>query len=87
MVKKTVFPLETLVLSVVLAAVVNEVIAFAIYAVYVALARPSLALAWLLLAVPALAAADPADVRASAASPRRSTAFLRDTAHAVGDRR
>src|SRR6202162_3461119 len=37
MVKKTVFPLEMLVLSVVLAAVVNEVIALAIFAVYVAM--------------------------------------------------
>ncbi len=36
MVKKTVFPLETLVLSVVLAAVVNQLIAFAIFAVYLA---------------------------------------------------
>ena len=33
MVKKTVFPLETLILSVVLAAVVNQIIALAIYAV------------------------------------------------------
>ena len=53
MVKKTVFPLETLVLSVVLAAVVNEVIAFAIFAAS-SLARPSLPSPWLLLAVPAL---------------------------------
>src|SRR5215813_1939339 len=53
MVKKTVFPLETLVLSVVLAAVVNEVIAFAIYAVYVGLLG-HLAWEWLLLAIPAL---------------------------------
>ena len=37
MVKKTVFPLETLVLSVVLAAMVNEIIALAVYGVYVAL--------------------------------------------------
>lgn len=35
-VKKTVFPVETLVLSVVLAAIVNQVIAFAIFAIYVA---------------------------------------------------
>ena len=37
MVKKTVFPIETLVLSVVLSAVVNEVIALAVFAVYLAL--------------------------------------------------
>ncbi len=53
MVKKTVFPLETLVLSVVLAAVVNEVIALAIFAVYVAgVGHLS---PWALLALPALA--------------------------------
>src|SRR5215831_471268 len=48
LVKKTVFPLELLVLSVVLAAVVNELIALAIYAVYVALIG-HLSLPWLLL--------------------------------------
>jgi lipopolysaccharide transport system permease protein len=53
MVKKTVFPVELLVLSVVLAAVVNEVIALAVYAVYVALVG-HLSLPWLLLVVPAL---------------------------------
>jgi ABC-type polysaccharide/polyol phosphate export permease len=37
MVKKTVFPVESLVLSVVLAAAVNQVIAFAIFAIYVAI--------------------------------------------------
>jgi len=53
MVKKTVFPVETLVFSVVLAAVVNEVIAFAIYAGYLAWLG-HLSVPWLLLAVPAL---------------------------------
>jgi lipopolysaccharide transport system permease protein len=53
MVKKTVFPVETLVLSVVLAAVVNQLIAFAFFAVYLAWLG-HLALPWLLLAVPAL---------------------------------
>ena len=42
MVKKTVFPVETLVLSVVFAAVVNEVIAFVIYAGLSRLARAPL---------------------------------------------
>lgn len=53
MVKKTVFPVETLVLSVVMAAIVNQVIAFAIFAIYVA-SVGHLSLPWLLLAVPAL---------------------------------
>jgi lipopolysaccharide transport system permease protein len=53
MVKKTVFPLETLVLSVVLAAVVNEVIAFFVYALYVALLG-HLQWPWILLSVPAM---------------------------------
>ncbi|HXM77287.1 MAG TPA: ABC transporter permease, partial [Thermoanaerobaculia bacterium] len=53
MVKKTVFPIETLVLSVVLAAVVNQMIGFAVYAVYVALLG-HFSLPWALLALPAL---------------------------------
>jgi lipopolysaccharide transport system permease protein len=53
MVKKTVFPVETLVLSVVLAAVVNEVIAFAIFAAYLAWLG-HLSFPWLLLVLPAL---------------------------------
>jgi lipopolysaccharide transport system permease protein len=53
MVKKTVFPIETLVLSVVLAAVVNQAIGFAVYAVYVALLG-HFSLPWALLALPAL---------------------------------
>ena len=53
MVKKTVFPLETLVLSVVLSAAVNQLIAFAIFALYLG-AIGHLSLGWLLLALPAL---------------------------------
>jgi homopolymeric O-antigen transport system permease protein len=53
MVKKTVFPLETLVLSVVLSAAVNQVIAMGIFAIYVA-AIGHLSLPWLLMAVPTL---------------------------------
>lgn len=55
MVKKTVFPLETLVASVVLAAVVNELIALALYAAFVA-ALGHLSAASLLWLAPALAA-------------------------------
>ena len=53
MVKKTVFPIETLVLSVILAAVVNQTIGFAVYALYVALLG-HFSLPWALLALPAL---------------------------------
>jgi ABC-type polysaccharide/polyol phosphate export permease len=52
-VKKTVFPVETLVLSVVIAAIVNQVIALAIFAVYVA-SVGHLSVGWLLLVLPAL---------------------------------
>jgi ABC-type polysaccharide/polyol phosphate export permease len=54
MVKKTVFPVESLVLSVVLAAAVNQVIALAIFAVYVGILG-HLSAGFLLLAVVALA--------------------------------
>lgn len=82
MVKKTVFPLETLVLSVVLAAVVNEAIAFLVYGVYVALLG-HLAWDWILLAVPALLfqVLLTFGVGCLAAT---LTAFVRDAAHAVG---
>ena len=82
MVKKTVFPLETLVLSVVLAAIVNEVIALAVYGVYVALLG-HLSLAWIWLVVPALLlqALLTFGLGCIAAT---LTVFVRDTAHAVG---
>ena len=82
MVKKTVFPLETLVLSVVLAAIVNEVIALGVYGVYVALLG-HLSLAWLALVVPALVlqALLTFGLGCIAAT---LTVFVRDTAHAVG---
>jgi lipopolysaccharide transport system permease protein len=82
MVKKTVFPLETLVLSVVIAAVVNEVIAFLVYGVYVALLG-HLRWAWLLLVVPALflQILFTFGIGCIAAT---LAAFLRDTTHAVG---
>ena len=81
MVKKTVFPVETLVLSVVVAAVVNELIALAIFAVYVALVG-HLSLAWLPLVLPALLLqiAMTFGLGCIAAT---LTAFLRDTVHAV----
>jgi ABC-type polysaccharide/polyol phosphate export permease len=53
MVKKTVFPIEMLVLSVVIAAVVNQLIGFAVFAVYLA-AIGHLSAPWALLALPAL---------------------------------
>jgi lipopolysaccharide transport system permease protein len=53
MVKKTVFPIETLVLSIVIAAVVNQLIAFAVFGAYLA-AIGHLSLPWALLALPAL---------------------------------
>ena len=53
MVKKTVFPIETLVLSIVLAAIANQLIAFALYAAYLAVLG-HLAFPWVLLAIPAL---------------------------------
>lgn len=82
MVKKTVFPVETLVLSVVLAAVVNEIVALAVFAVYVAVLG-HLQAAWLLLLVPALLLQTllAFGIGCIAAT---MTVFLRDTMHAVG---
>ncbi len=54
MVKKTVFPIEMLVLSAILAAVANQLVAFAVFAVYLGIVG-HLALPWVLLVVPALA--------------------------------
>jgi homopolymeric O-antigen transport system permease protein len=82
MVKKTVFPLETLVLSVVLAAVVNEVIAFAVYGVYVGLLG-HLRWQWVWLALPALVLQVLMTFGAGCVAATLTT-FLRDTAHAVG---
>lgn len=82
MVKKTVFPMETLVLAVVLSAIVNEVIAFAVYSVYLALLGHFSA-GWALSAVPALflQALLTFGVGCFVAT---LTAFLRDAAHAIG---
>ena len=82
MVKKTVFPVETLVLSVVLAAVVNELVALAVFTVYVA-ALGHLQAVWLLLLIPAvlLQTLLAFGIGCIAAT---MTAFLRDTVHAIG---
>src|ERR1700674_1626926 len=82
MVKKTVFPLETLVLSIVLAAAVSEVIGFAIFGLYVALLG-HLRVAWLLWAIPALALQILLTFGLGCIA-ATLTAFVRDTTHAVG---
>jgi lipopolysaccharide transport system permease protein len=81
-VKKTVFPLETLVLSVVLAAVVNLLIGLGVLGIYVALLG-HLQVAWLTLLVPALLLQIllTFGVGCIAAT---ATALVRDTAQAVG---
>ena len=81
MVKKAVFPIETLVGSVVVAAVVNQLVAFAIFAVYLLwIGHLSL---WALLAVPALAVQVllTYGIGCLAAT---ITVFVRDAVHAIG---
>ncbi|MGI0150010.1 MAG: ABC transporter permease [Thermoplasmata archaeon] len=82
MVKKAVFPIETLVLSVVLAAVVNQIVAFLIFGAYITYLG-HLSPGWLLLALPALLLQVllTYGIGCLAAT---LTAFLRDAAHAVG---
>jgi lipopolysaccharide transport system permease protein len=81
MVKKMVFPIETLILSVVLAAVVNQIIALAVYTVYIAMLG-HFSPGWALLALPALALQVllTFGIGCLAAT---LTAFVRDAAHAV----
>lgn len=81
-VKKSVFPMETLVLSVVAAALVNQAIAFAVFAVYVAMVG-HLSLPWLLLVLPAMAvqALLTFGIGCLAAT---VTTFVRDAAQLVG---
>jgi len=81
MVKKTVFPLETLVLSVVLSAAVNQVIAMGIFAIYVA-AIGHLSLPWLLMAAPALLI-QLAMTFGIGCFVATATTFLRDVAHGI----
>jgi homopolymeric O-antigen transport system permease protein len=82
MVKKTVFPLETLVLSVIVAALINQVIAFGIFAVYVG-SVGHLSLAWITLVVPALLLQTllTFGIGCYAAT---VTTFLRDAAQVIG---
>lgn len=82
MVKKTVFPVETLVLSVVLAAVVNELIALAVFVVYLGIVG-HLSLPWLALLVPGLILQVLMTFGLGCIA-ATLTAFVRDTAHAVG---
>ena len=81
MVKKTVFPLETLVLSVVLSAAVNQVIAMGIFAIYVA-AIGHLSLPWLLMVVPTLFLQIMLTFGVGCFV-ATATTFLRDVAHAI----
>jgi len=82
MVKKTVFPVETLVLSVVLAAVVNQIIALAIFAVYLAWLG-HLSFLWLLLAVPALLLQTMLTFGVACFAATVTT-LVRDVAHGIG---
>jgi lipopolysaccharide transport system permease protein len=82
MVKKTVFPLQTLILSVVLAAVVNEVIALALYALFVG-ALGHLSAPWLLLLVPALLLQTLLTFGIGCLVATVAV-FVRDTVHALG---
>lgn len=80
-VKKAVFPLETLVLSVILAAVVNQLVAFLVFGVYVFfLGHLS---PWILLVLPALALQIllTYGIGCFAAT---LTAFVRDAGQAIG---
>ena len=81
-VKKTVFPVETLVVSVVVAALINQLIAFGVFAVYVAMVG-HLSVPWLLLILPAIAlqALLTFGVGCLAAT---VTTFVRDAAQLVG---
>lgn len=81
MVKKAVFPIETLVGSVVVAAVVNQLVAFFVFGIYLLwLGHLSL---WALLAVPALAVQIllTYGIGCLAAT---ITVFVRDAGHAIG---
>lgn len=81
-VKKAVFPLETLVLSVVFAAVVNQLVAFLVFGVYVFFIG-HLSAVWLLLLIPALAMQIlmTYGIGCFAAT---VTAFVRDAGQAIG---
>jgi len=81
MVKKTVFPLETLILSIVSAAIVNQLIALAVFAIYLVWLG-HFSLPWALLAMPAmlLQAVLTFGLGCFAAT---VVTFVRDAAHAI----
>jgi lipopolysaccharide transport system permease protein len=81
MVKKAVFPIETLVLSAVVAAVVNQLVAFLVFAVYL-LFIGHLSV-WALLALPALVLQVLLTYGLGCLA-ATVTAFVRDAAHAIG---
>jgi lipopolysaccharide transport system permease protein len=81
MVKKAVFPIETLVGSVVLAAVVNQLVAFVVFGIYL-LWVGHLSL-WALLAVPALAVQVLLAYGLGCLA-ATITVFVRDAGHAIG---
>jgi lipopolysaccharide transport system permease protein len=82
MVKKTVFPKQTLVATVVLTAVVNELIGLGLYALYL-LWRGHLSLAWVGLVFPLLVAQIVGTYGVGCLL-AGAQVFLRDTAQAVG---
>jgi len=82
LVKKTVFPVENLVLSVVVAAVVHELIALALFGAYVALLG-HLRVGWLALLIPALLLQMLLTFGLGCIAATLTT-ILRDTSHAVG---
>lgn len=81
MVKKAVFPIETLVLSAVFAAVVNQLVAFLVFAVYL-LYIGHLSF-WALLAIPALVLQVLLTYGLGCLA-ATVTAFVRDAGHAIG---
>ena len=81
MVKKAVFPIETLVLSAVVAAVVNQLVAFLVFAVYLLFIGHLTV--WALLALPALVLQVLLTYGLGCLA-ATVTAFVRDAAHAIG---
>lgn len=81
MVKKAVFPIETLVLSAVVAAVVNQLVAFLVFGVYLLFIGHLSG--WALLAVPALLLQVLLTYGLGCLA-ATVTAFVRDAGHAIG---
>jgi homopolymeric O-antigen transport system permease protein len=82
MVKKTVFPLEALIASIVIASLVNELVALAVFGAYLAFLG-HLSFTGVLLLVPALAIQGALSFGLGCAV-ATVTAFVRDAAHVVG---